>query len=122
MGPQPDQLTCQYGLPTERAGHKISEMKTGRFAMTNRYWFAPKQYGFGYSPASWEGWLATALFIGLLVGSNHLLRSLMGSSPPATQTVVTALTLVVEIILFLWLAASRTKGSLRWRWGGHQPH
>lgn len=90
--------------------------------MTNRYWFAPKQYGIGYSPASWEGWLATALFIGLMVGSNHLLRFLMAGHSFGQLLMVVALALIVEISLFLWLVASRTEGSLRWRWGGDKTH
>ena len=26
-------------------------------------WFGPKTFGWGVSPASWQGWLVTALFI-----------------------------------------------------------
>jgi hypothetical protein len=85
--------------------------------MTNRYWFAPKQYGIGYSPASWEGWLAVALFAGLLVGSVRLLPMLLVGHPLWHVQAVTALAALAEIALFLLLAATRTEGSMRWRWG-----
>ena len=28
-----------------------------------RAWFGPKRWGWGASPASWEGWAATGVFI-----------------------------------------------------------
>jgi hypothetical protein len=28
-----------------------------------RYWFGPKRIGWGYSPRTWEGWLATLAYI-----------------------------------------------------------
>jgi hypothetical protein len=90
--------------------------------MANRYWFAPKQYGIGYSPASWEGWLVTALFVGLLVGSIHLLRMLMAGHPTGQIQMLTTLTALVETALFLLLVAMRTEGSLHWRWGGRKLH
>ncbi|MBN9587570.1 MAG: hypothetical protein J0G99_01055 [Alphaproteobacteria bacterium] len=39
-----------------------------------RGWFGPKLVGWGPSPRSWQGWLATALFVVALVGGNVLLR------------------------------------------------
>jgi hypothetical protein len=89
--------------------------------MTKRYWFGPKQYGIGYSPASWEGWLATAFFIGLLIGSIQLLRHLIADHLPG-QLMMVSLVLLLETGLFLWLIASRTEGSFRWRWGNDKSH
>ncbi len=34
-----------------------------------RGWFGPKVYGWGASPASWEGWLATGIMALALVGA-----------------------------------------------------
>jgi hypothetical protein len=31
-------------------------------------WFRPKHVGFGWSPASWEGWAVIVLAIGLIAG------------------------------------------------------
>lgn len=39
-----------------------------------RTWFRPKRLGFGYSPATWEGWLATALIAAAIVGVRALFR------------------------------------------------
>ena len=27
--------------------------------MSNRYWFRPKSFGYGWTPISWEGWAVT---------------------------------------------------------------
>ncbi len=37
--------------------------------MHNRPWFKRKKIGFGYSPQTWQGWLCTFAFAGLLAGS-----------------------------------------------------
>ena len=29
---------------------------------TNGYWFKPKSHGYGATPSTWQGWLATGLF------------------------------------------------------------
>ena len=37
-------------------------------------WFRPKTIGWGWSPASWEGWLVTALAAAAIAGTAALLR------------------------------------------------
>lgn len=34
-----------------------------------RGWFGPKRFGWGASPASWEGWLATLVFLLVFCGT-----------------------------------------------------
>jgi len=36
-----------------------------------RLWFGPKRFGYGVSPVSIEGWIATGLFVLLLIGWTH---------------------------------------------------
>ncbi len=31
--------------------------------MEPRYWFAAKEYGWGWFPATWEGWTVTGVFV-----------------------------------------------------------
>ncbi|MDE0538183.1 MAG: hypothetical protein OXH94_05575 [Rhodospirillales bacterium] len=31
--------------------------------MDPRYWFTAKEYGWGWSPATWEGWTVTGVFV-----------------------------------------------------------
>ncbi len=30
-------------------------------------WFRPKRYGLGLTPASWQGWVLTVIYIGIVV-------------------------------------------------------
>ena len=43
------------------------------------YWFAPKRYGYGTGlPISWQGWLATALMLGIVFGLTFTLGACDG--------------------------------------------
>ena len=39
-----------------------------------RGWFGPKTFGWGASPASWEGWTATGLLVLAMTVTANLLR------------------------------------------------
>ncbi|WP_309629989.1 hypothetical protein [Brevundimonas sp.] len=39
-------------------------------------WFGPKRFGWGASPASWEGWAVTGVFIVAMLLTGNLLRDL----------------------------------------------
>ncbi|MCK9595732.1 hypothetical protein M0R19_00925 [Candidatus Pacearchaeota archaeon] len=82
----------------------------------NKYWFAPKRFGYGYVPISIEGWIATIIliFIGLLIGYiNNIFN-------PTNINFYDSLFFVGEIILlgfiFLKLFEKRCKGKLKWNW------
>jgi hypothetical protein len=35
-------------------------------------WFGPRTIGYGIGPRSWQGWLATAIFLAVLIGSRFV--------------------------------------------------
>jgi hypothetical protein len=35
--------------------------------MSNKYWFEPKRFGWGFVPVTWEGWVTTLLLLILVV-------------------------------------------------------
>lgn len=35
-------------------------------------WFGPKVIGYGVGPRSWQGWLATAIFLAVAIGSRFI--------------------------------------------------
>jgi hypothetical protein len=35
-------------------------------------WFGPKTVGYGIGPRSWQGWLATAIFVVAVIGSSFV--------------------------------------------------
>lgn len=74
-------------------------------------WFAPKRYGSGSGlPIAWQGWVATLLYVGIVIGAALLLAQ---RSPWAFGSIV-----FTSTAIFLVIAAKTTRGGWRWRWGG----
>jgi uncharacterized membrane protein YhhN len=72
------------------------------------YWFAPKRYGYGAVPITWQGW---ALTIGFVLAC--LADALLFVHKP----LVFAALLVPFTVTFIVIAARTTRGGWRWRWG-----
>ena len=83
---------------------------------TNKYWFRPKKYGWGFTPISWEGFVMTLVFVFLLFSIVYIDNL---SSPD--MTLRDALRFFVDLIvvasLFTLIAQKKTKEPLLWRWG-----
>ncbi|MBA2933123.1 hypothetical protein HZF05_03330 [Sphingomonas sp. CGMCC 1.13654] len=70
-------------------------------------WFAAKRYGYGSSlPIAWQGWVAMATLILLVVVASA------GFTGPARFVVP-----IVAVLVFAVLCAFKTEGGWRWRWG-----
>ena len=79
-------------------------------------WFRAKTYGWGWVPASIEGWLVLGLFV-IGVGADVwvLRRRLVGGSTGTAMTVffVWLALLVIALVMTCWLTGERP----RWHWG-----
>jgi len=72
-------------------------------------WFAPKRYGYGAGlPISWQGWVVTLGFSGLLIGTAVLFKD----QPLKLFAVAVPLT-----VTLMFICARTTRGGWRWRWG-----
>jgi hypothetical protein len=76
------------------------------------YWFKPKRYGYGAAPSSWQGWVATVIYVVVMFGLSGWLATGNGQNIIA----FCVLALIVTII-FVVLAWRTTEGGWRWRWG-----
>ncbi len=81
--------------------------------MKKEYWFVNKTYGWGWTPATWQGWLATLLYLLVILGSVGILsryepdiRGIIGFF--VLDTVATVLLLVICV---------KTGETPEWRWG-----
>ncbi|MEP7166392.1 MAG: hypothetical protein ABI758_00255 [Candidatus Woesebacteria bacterium] len=79
-----------------------------------KLWFKRKTYGYGWTPASWQGWLVVAVFVLCTVWNFMRIDALSHSGSDTLlnfvpQTVVSAFVLVA-ICLF-------TGETPRWQWG-----
>lgn len=72
-------------------------------------WFAPKRYGYGAGfPVAWQGWVlfagyGLALLVAILIAERNQLACL---------AIIVSATAVLLLI-----AARKTRGGWRWRWG-----
>ena len=72
------------------------------------YWFVPKRIGWGAVPATWQGWVATAVFVALAAAVGNL---------AAHRSPVWTALLVPVVGGFIWLSWVKTDGEWRWHWG-----
>lgn len=82
----------------------------------SRPWFGPKRFGIGYGPASWQGWLATALYAALMIGGLRLIAERL---PQPWHGVSPALLVgLAATAAYFALIAFTGRGKVGWRWGG----
>ena len=71
-------------------------------------WFAPKRYGYGSVPITWQGWAITIGFVAIALA----LGAKLGRHP--VQMIAA---LIPPTIIFFVICAKTTRGGWRWRWG-----
>ncbi len=71
-------------------------------------WFAPKRYGWGATPVSWQGWAIMIGFIAIGIGAGRFF---------ADRPIVVAAIVVPAMIVLLVITVKTTRGGWRWRWG-----
>ncbi len=80
----------------------------------DKAWFAPKRYGYGAGlPVAWQGWALLAGYIVVMLGCVLLVEWDAEIGLPVAVVVGLLATLLLG-----WVAAARTRGGWRWRWGG----
>ncbi|MCJ2187987.1 hypothetical protein [Novosphingobium beihaiensis] len=76
-------------------------------------WFAPKRFGYGASwPIAWQGWVLLAVYLAAVGGSVMLAKDGHAGGHIAALALILLLT-----GLFMAVAARRTRGGWKWRWG-----
>ncbi len=90
--------------------------------MNNKKWFKPKKYGYGFCPITWEGWLATFVFIGLIFVSAYINNFYSFDNKIIIEpTIKESLRFFLDVIIFSFLFISffknKVEGELKWNWG-----
>jgi hypothetical protein len=78
-----------------------------------RYWFRQKDFGYGATPNTWQGWLFTialALFVAALAFGADFVRT------DGQRFLLIAIGLPVGLIPFILIGHAKTEGGWRWRW------
>ena len=79
----------------------------------NRYWFKRKKYGWGWTPATWQGWAITGGYLAVDLCFSFLLDQ----PNPEDKKVTQFLTPVLICTALLVFIAYKTGESPRWQWG-----
>ena len=82
-----------------------------------KYWFQPKSYGYGLTPISWEGWVATALFVLVLLLFAYLNKFFTIHTMKSTGPLLFVIEVFILSVIFMSLMKEKTKGELKWYWG-----
>ena len=85
---------------------KLAEVKRS-YHVREGYWFAPKPFGLGATPVTWQGW---ALTLGLAAAILLDTRYVAGVVPK----LVIGLALTAAFMTIAW---RKTDGDWHWRWG-----
>ena len=68
--------------------------------ITKHPWFGPKRIGWGWRPVTWQGWLITVLFVGIVIWASIV----FGSS---AMTIYVGLAAVAVLVVICWLTGTR---------------
>lgn len=78
------------------------------------YWFMRKLYGWGWDPATREGWLVLFIFMGLIVWNAFRLEALLLPGPElAFYAVIQTGVLVLVLLTICYKTGEKPK----WQWG-----
>jgi len=78
-------------------------------AEPRRYWFRAKRYGWGWTPATWQGWVFT---LGWLATTLPMTFWLANQNIGMAYAFMSIMIVVLAVVCFM-------KGEPpRWRWGG----
>ncbi len=78
------------------------------------YWFKPREYGYGATPVSWQGWAITIATMVVVVMSSIVVPALANGAAWALSAIVID---VVAIAVLIIVSRRKTDGEWRWRWG-----
>ncbi|HTE48375.1 MAG TPA: hypothetical protein VK675_00510 [Candidatus Paceibacterota bacterium] len=78
------------------------------------YWFKRKLYGWGWTPARWQGWVVLAIFVALAVFNFYRIDA---NSHSGSDTLINFIpqTILLVIIFFAFCCSKGEKP--HWQWG-----
>lgn len=77
----------------------------------NKYWFKAKTYGYGWYPATWQGWLSVLVYLIILIGLIYVFGTNI-------EKYIVFYLITVFILTGLLIYISYKKGEpAKWHWG-----
>ena len=81
------------------------------------YWFKAKLYGWGWTPATWQGWLVTLVYVILL----SILASTIDEDSPKNEVIFMFVLPAVLLTMSFLRIAYKTGEKPSWNWGKPKP-
>ena len=78
------------------------------------YWFKPKRYGYGATPATWQGWAFTVGTVLAMAAVSLYLRLAAKSLWALVALLMFDAAAVAALVV---VGYRKTDGAWRWRWG-----
>ncbi|HAO81675.1 MAG: hypothetical protein UV57_C0003G0009 [Parcubacteria group bacterium GW2011_GWD2_43_10] len=80
----------------------------------NKYWFRRKLYGWGWTPATWQGWLTLLIFILIIPLNFYRIDSVSHS---ASDTLINFIPQTLLLTILLLIVCFIKGEPPRWQWG-----
>ena len=81
------------------------------------YWFKTKRYGWGWTPATWQGWCIILAYLALIVTlAMTREESIPGNPDSGSNFLVFGLPIILLTALLIFICY-KTGEKPRWRWG-----
>lgn len=78
-----------------------------------QYWFKAKIYGWGWTPARWQGWLALGIFFVCVILATYAIER--WANTPQEVLLGSSLGIMLPALILI-LVAWKTGENPRWRW------
>ncbi|MDQ3244962.1 MAG: hypothetical protein M3P22_01255 [bacterium] len=79
-----------------------------------KLWFKAKEYGWGWTPVSWEGWVVILIYLIIMIGA---FRYFDQNSHSASDTLINfALPYVLGTIILFFICYKKGEKP-KWQWG-----
>lgn len=81
------------------------------------YWFKRKLWGWGWTPATWQGWLTTGIYLALVIALVSMREAVVPGNPDSgSNFLVLGLPIILLTALFIFIAYKKGEKP-KWQWG-----
>jgi hypothetical protein len=84
------------------------------FFMKKALWFKAKRYGYGWYPATWQGWAVLALALASITINSIMIDR---RSHSVSDTLIGSVGFTILVVALLIIVCVLTGEKPKWRWG-----
>jgi uncharacterized membrane protein YhaH (DUF805 family) len=81
------------------------------------YWFKRKLYGWGWTPAKWQGWLVILVYIALILSFVFTKEESISGNPDSGSNFLTFALPIIVLTTILIIVAYKKGEKPCWQWG-----